>query len=161
MKRIESILGPSGLKEDLEDRISRGIENSRGYIPLGRVIEAKIEDRGASASIHLVFDHDMSPVEKQGEIGRSFRRLAEMLKKDRRFENVQAITATSWIGTEHPKIMERYGFNIDYENQDLIGRKKIKEYKSKGKSIIDPAHKDTPPTFARISKNRFLELYGS
>lgn len=78
-------------------------------------------------------------------------KLAELLVSDSRLKDIKTITATSWIVTEHPHLLEKLGFTIDHKREHSLAGAEIELYDPEdGKGHADP-------TFAWISREDFLD----
>ncbi|HEV7701887.1 MAG TPA: hypothetical protein VGO63_00350 [Candidatus Paceibacterota bacterium] len=113
-------------------------------------------------SLHLGKAYETTVGEKLRALRNAFSMLARQLKNNRpHLTEVKTITATSWLVTERPKILEMLGFTIDNTTEEA--KRAIKAYKnsifkSKGSSI--PENKrDIPASYAHINKDKFIELY--
>ena len=122
--------------------IREKINNSLGkekFIEANELISYGKEDN--IIHIHVV------PKEKIENIFISFREGMEKISKIvREDEEIEKVTATSWIVAEHPRALERVGFTIDGE----IGDEMRKAHFSNEKRPIWGAH---------ISREELLKKY--
>jgi hypothetical protein len=129
---------------ELNDMISYEIESPKEIsLHINEVFGEDGQKEDPSTKMHLLKD--------------GFANLSELLKYDKRLEYVETITAFSWIVTEHPKLLERFGFDI-HSPDDYFRR--LRHYYHKNRVGGLKAGKIfTKPGFASISREKFLELY--
>lgn len=145
-------------------KIERKIGGEQIIEDLNEVMQVTLED-DYTALIHIA-KIEGSLKEKLAQFRDGLRKIAELLKNDERFSNVLSIGASSWIVTEHPKILEKFGFKVDYDNVSRAGKIAANKYKNtmkgeaEAREMIPEEHRDTEPMYAQISKDNFLELYG-
>lgn len=131
---------------------------------LNDVMQATLEN-DRTALIHIA-KIEGSTKDKLSKFKDGLRKLAELLENDERFLKVLFIGASSWITAEHPKVLERFGFSVDYDNVSAIGKTFAGKYKNtlkneaEAREMIPKEHRDTEPMYAQISREKFLELYG-
>lgn len=90
-------------------------------------------------------------------------RLAKLLTSDTRLANVKTIGALSWLVSQHPRVLERFGFSIGPLKNILDGEVIERKYRSIVESFptfIPPEYKKTELGFASISREEFLRRYG-
>lgn len=139
-------------------------ENEPLIEDLNEVMQATIEDDHL-ALIHIA-KMEGSTKDKLFQFKDGLKKLADLLKNDERFMKILFIGASSWIVAEHPKLLRKFGFIVDYDNVSKIGKAVGNKYKNTLKSeeeareMIPEEHRDTEPMYAQISRERFLELYG-
>ena len=107
--------------------------------------------------LHIYDVRDMGFGEKLKMLREGFKYLASLLKSHERFDNIDVVSGTSWIVTKNPKLMERLGFTIDNNAPQFENSKKV--YYSK-KRYHNKDMEDIEPSYAYISKDKFIELYG-
>jgi hypothetical protein len=110
-------------------------------------------------SIHIFRSNDLSTAEKISQLRDGLRALAHKLISTKPLEDIDTISATSWIVTQKPKLLERLGFTIDNESREAI--RAIFNYKDaiNNSRVVDEEHSGIKPSHAYISKEKFLELY--
>ncbi|MBI2639849.1 MAG: hypothetical protein HYW90_03095 [Candidatus Sungbacteria bacterium] len=92
--------------QEIEERI-RAVFIERGFIPLNRLLAYGIYKN--EVHIHLLQDK----IDDPGLIRQGLSELAHKLTSNPELQNIDKITATSWIVAKHPKLMERLGFTIE------------------------------------------------
>lgn len=82
-----------------------------GGVFLNQLISAKL-DTPESISIHVGDSAGLPWSESYLMFVEGMRSLAVMLERNQDFKEVKEITATSWIVTKHPTVLEGLGFTI-------------------------------------------------
>jgi|GEM_PF-4802465 len=140
MRHLENVW--NSLKHPSESEVVY-MNNSFGY-----EIEAK-----DTISIHI---------ENATKLRENFHELARLLKNSEKLRSVKLITATSWIVTEKPKLLERLGFRILQGTSKVINKYKNK-YNEELSNLPEDVRKlykpEVEPGYAQISKEEFLKLY--
>ncbi len=145
--------------ENIRNKIEniKTILNENLFINFAMTIEFESAER---ISMHLSDIHRLGISEKLYLLRDGMKRIAEYLKTDPKFKNIKIISATSWIVTVKPKLMESLGFTIDNESPESKKAKII--YKGRQKEGIVPEEmKDVEPTYSYISKDKLIEMYGN
>lgn len=113
-----------------------------------------------SISLHFGMPEVNSLSSHLSTLRTGFKELASYLKYSPTLKDVETITATSWIVTERPSLMEKLGFIVD--NTTEQAQREILAYNLKISGNMIPADKyKIPPSCASISKEKFLELYST
>lgn len=102
-----------------------------GFIPVNEILSYGVYE--GIMHIHLAPAEQMGTSEKLFNLKDGLKGLAEVVKKD---ESVKIITATSWIVTEHPKLLERFGFIVEGE----IDEETKKKYFSDETRVVSRAY---------------------
>lgn len=124
---------------------------------LNDILSYYVEDPN-TVSIHLADATELSVGQKITYLKDGLRSLAEVLIKEKDLKDVDTITATSWLVTEKPKLIENIGFIID--NNAEKAKAFIEDYKVRsGSGVVHDEHLDIEPSFAYMDKSKFLELY--
>lgn len=96
--------------------------------------------------------------EKLRLLREGFSVLAKRLKdRGGRWPYVKIISGTSWMVTEHPRLFERLGFTVDNEMPGFGRAEKVYYSKERIKGLA--AKRLVKPSYAYITKEKFIELY--
>lgn len=132
-------------QESLNDMVAVSYENPE-------VVLLHIEPVGGEAGLA-----------KLGLFRDGLERLAKLLVTDPRLSAVKTIGALSWIVSEHPRILERFGFSIgplsNIVDGEVIERKynAIKKYFP---TFVPREYQKAELGFASVSRDDFLRRYG-
>lgn len=137
--------------------------------PLDRELNelVKITKEGRNNVLLHIAKIDVPTRERPAMFKDGLEKLARLLESDRHFSDVKFIGASSWIVAEHPRVLEHFGFTVDYENQNPDSKKFTAKYKGAIKTFrgardtIPEEYRETKPKYAQISKEEFLSRYGS
>ncbi len=131
-------------------------------IQINDMISFEVESaKEASLHVNEVFGEDGQKEnisEKMRLLHEGLAGFAALLKHDRTLKDIETITAFSWIVSEHPKLIEKFGFTIDSPNNYF---QRLRSYY--GKNRIGGVKTEKllkKPGFAYITREKFLELYG-
>lgn len=126
-------------------------------IELNEMLSVEIRG-GGELWFHVDDVRDFGLAEKIGMLRDGFQKLAGLLRNNY-FGEIDIISGASWIITKNPGLIRRLGFTIDNEAEGAPSA--ISNYKSKAATRNrDKAFDDIEPSYAYISKDKFLELYG-
>lgn len=129
--------------------VARQIFHERhDFTPLNEVLSYGLTEDGYVAHIHLAPATDIKNLRTVVVDG--LRELARRITADPEgFVHLDRIAASSWIITEHPRIMEKLGFTID----GPVSEESAERARQHGES--------RPATRAHIDRADFLARYGS
>lgn len=99
------------------------------HLPINDLVYVEVKDLELSINIHNA--KSMESSKKMRLFRQSLVAIAEKLKNDPDFANVENITMKSWIIEEHPKLAERYGFDLVGIDKGIIKRDKFIDRYSK------------------------------
>lgn len=144
------------------ERIGLGkIANQENYV---NKLFSYVRENAGEISLHVGIDDesegDYTTGDKMRLMRQGLARVAAMLVLQSELKEVEKISATSWIVTKNPKLMEALGFTIDDSSPDAMRMKnKYKGHVKMRKSNVRKEHRDIEPSYAYITKDKFLELY--
>src|SRR3989344_2177337 len=111
-------------------------------------------------SVHVV-PTESNLQNKVSLIREGFVQLAQILETDPRFSEVEAVTATSWIGMEHPNSLRYFGFEVDENQEHPLAKRALQRYSLRRVVNVPREYWDIEPMFAFMSREDFLVRYGS
>ena len=116
------------------------------------------------ASIHIKDMKTSTDLERLRYFEDALQKFAHLLASDSRFKDIQTITATSWIVTNAPALLEMFGFTIDHNNEHPSSAMQKRMYRIRQHvpySDIPKQYRHVDPTLAHISRERLLMTGGS
>lgn len=97
-------------------------------------------------------------------IHEGLRSLAERLREAPTLYDVDEIVVVSWLVREHTGVFEHLGFTVDKEHHDAFGEEMVTAYMKEDYELslkVPDEQRYTRPMYAKMSKQDFLQRYGS
>jgi hypothetical protein len=133
-------------KEELNDMVSVTYENPEVVL----LHVSPVNEASTSSKLEMFKD--------------GLAKLASLLKTDPKLATVKTVGALSWIVSEHPRILEKFGFTLGPLDAVLSGKsidQKYRDMKEHFPTFIPPNYRKTEMGFASVSKDDFLRRYDS
>lgn len=133
------------LQIDRPDLARKAFYERHEFTPLSESLSFGVTEDGYVAHIHLAPATDIANLRE--DVTEGLHKLASLIRENpEQYKALERITATSWIVTEHPRVLERLGFTIDGPVSEASARHRREQGEVRPTSR---AHIDIPDFLAK------------
>lgn len=133
------------LQIDRPDLARKAFYERHEFTPLSRALSFGVTEDGYVAHIHLAPAADIRNLRE--DVTEGLHKLADLIRENPdQYQALERITATSWIVSEHPRVLERLGFTIDGPVSEASARHRREQGETRPASR---AHIDIPDFLAK------------
>ena len=142
--------------ESLERLVTR--DKKKDFLfHLNFLLYYEVYDNDREIKLHVYNAQDLTLSRKLKLLKHGFNKLAKMLQDNAKFSKIEKITGTSWIITEHPKLMQGLGFTLKDGTEE--SEKHKQDYKTQKKRSIYLKKAFVEPSYAEISAQDFIARF--
>lgn len=143
--------------EKMRKLLGSGYEIIDFGIPLNKMVAYEVINKDKDEVwLHLEDVQELPLAEKMRLFRNGLEVLATLLQREPEFANIKKISGMSWAISKNPKLAEAFGFEVADSMEGLEDQ--VAEYEERKDALV--VHKDKPPGYAYMSKEKFIELYG-